>query len=293
MTRSAFFELLKIPLTENSSDTELTVGDIDSYHNLHQKEWFQLVDSMGLFMSRFPNLPLITLSTTVDTNSYKYLNASKFSADSTTGSASASGGVTTITDSAHATFLSTDNVAPGDRVYYSSTYYDIIQATETTLKIADANGAVSGTITYNIRSRPLFPVFAQYRKGTSSADYWHKMERATGLRGRNDQVEWLERHQQYVTNGEYIEVFPNTNYAGQIRIYYAPYPVPFSSAVADMTNPFGFEDDVTEAYAYFLASKYFDDKPGDYTKFVEKNMKRAFDKLQMVKGAGQVAWGSR
>jgi len=296
MTRADFLEIFKIPVHENISTTELVVGDLDDYHNLHQKEWFQYVDAMGLFMSRYPNLPYLDISTTVDDNSYDFMNANKFSSNSTTGVVgTAVNSIYPITDANHAAFISTDHIAPGDRFYptVGALYYDIVQVAEGTLYVKDTTSTLTGTLTYNVRSRPLFPIIIQYRKGTSSTDYFQKMRRNAELVGREDLQEYNESSRRYTVNGNSLEIYPNIDFTGTIRVHYAPYPVPFSSYISNMTNPFGFEDDITEAYAYFLAAKWWEDRPGDNDKLVQKCNARCQQKLMAIKSAGQIAWGNK
>ncbi len=286
MLRSDFFAIAKIPLWENNANSSFVVGDLDAYINLHQKEWFQFVEKESLFLPFFKNTPTLDITTVTNTNHYQYRDVGKFA--STTGSMTGSGGITAVTDTEHTQYITTDKVVQGDRLLHSGVYHDIVEVAEDTLSVLDPNDDLSEATEYSVCTRPLFIIQAQFTSDLSNQN-WIPMNRRSEIMGKNYTT---ETRFCYVTNGDYIETFPNIH-DGTIRLYYAPYPLTFSSSLLTITNPFGFDDEITEAFAYFLASRHFEDRPNTDMNQVKKLMNQCLQKLSMSRDAGQVAWGNK
>ena len=282
MTRAEFYTLFRIPIFETPSNTKVSLAVMDSHINLHQREWWMKLKEWRLFIDKYSGiLPALPISTS-GTNVYQFNGVTKVS--STITLATASGGLTTITDSVHTKLISTDSIGVGDSVVVATVKYPIVSVTETTVVVDDASATLNGsTAAYTIINNVLFPVC--YEILGADGKRLHTIRR----KGSFDEIgmDYPGTDYRYYTRGDYL--YPSPRITATTKMTYAGQPVKFSDDVSGLSNPFMFTDDINNAFVYFLAQKYFESQADADPKYITLNESKWMHKLAASKATDQDA----
>jgi hypothetical protein len=277
MTRADFFSRLKVPIFEaQSSNTKFTLDVMDSLININQTEWWAILKDWGIFSNQYQGiLPVLPVSIT-GTTSYLVQGATKVT--STISTATASGGLTTIADTAHISYITTDGVGVGDKLVVGSGQYQIVSVTNSTVVVYDANAVLSGsTSAYTIISDLLFPVLIEYLRTGST---WPRRD----MVGHVGSTHVRDYEYNYSLIGGYI--YPADYWkSGTIYVTYAGNPVVFGSPIQYVSNPFMMSDSVCNAFVLFMAAKYFETQSDVDAKMIALNNSRWENKLSLIKAS--------